>query len=118
MPTYSTPGAYIEWRDASAPAIQLLRTDITGFIGLAQRGPLRTPVPVGSIKQFEAHFGSFIGGGFLAYAVRGFFENGGRRCWIARVAAAAGALPAVSSSLMWTAAGLSRWRVDASGPGV
>ena len=63
MPTYSTPGAYIEWQDASAPLIQPLRTDITGFIGLAQRGPLKTPVPVESVKQFEAHFGSFIGGG-------------------------------------------------------
>ncbi|MEJ7598218.1 MAG: phage tail sheath C-terminal domain-containing protein [Kofleriaceae bacterium] len=88
MPTYSTPGAYIEWQDASAPVIQPLRTDITGFIGIAARGPVNTPVPVESVKQFEAHFGSFIGGGFLAFAVRGFFENGGQRCWIVRVAAA------------------------------
>ncbi len=118
MPTYSTPGAYIEWQDASAPAIQPLRTDITGFIGLAQRGPLSTPVPVESVKQFEAHFGSFIGGGFLAYAVRGFFENGGRRCWIARVAAHEGARPAAPASAVWPGLGVPRWRVDASGPGV
>ena len=104
MPTYSTPGAYIEWQDASAPVIQPLRTDIAGFVGLAQRGPVSTPVPVESVKQFEAHFGSFIGGGFLAYAVRGFFENGGRRCWIVRVAAAEGRA-AASSSLPWTAGG-------------
>jgi phage tail sheath protein FI len=118
MPTYSTPGAYIEWQDASAPVIQPLRTDITGFIGFAQRGPLNTPVPVESIKQFEAHFGSFIGGAFLAYAVRGFFENGGRRCWIVRVAAAQGSRPAAPSSLPWTSLGVLRWQVDASGPGV
>jgi len=118
MPTYSTPGAYIEWQDASAPAIQPLRTDITGFIGLAQRGPLNTPVPVESVKQFEAHFGSFIGGGFLAYAVRGFFENGGRRCWIARVAAREASRPATAASLVWQGLGVPRWRVEASGPGV
>jgi phage tail sheath protein FI len=118
MPTYSTPGAYIEWQDASAPVIQPLRTDITGFIGLAQRGPLNTPVVVESVKQFEAHFGSFIGGGFLAYAMRGFFENGARRCWIVRVAAAGGARPATPASLMWTGFGVARWQVDASGPGV
>ena len=53
MPTYSTPGAYIEWQDASAPLIQPLRTDIAGFIGLADRGPVNTPVPVESVKQFE-----------------------------------------------------------------
>jgi phage tail sheath protein FI len=113
MPTYSTPGAYIEWQDASAPAIFPLRTDITGFIGLAERGPLNTPVPVESVRQFEAHFGSFIGGGFLAYAVRGFFENGGRRCWVVRVAAANGRA-AAPASFNWS----NRWRVDASGPGV
>ena len=118
MPTYSTPGAYIEWHDASAPLIQPLRTDITGFIGLAQRGPVSTPVPVESVKQFEAHFGSFIGGGFLAYAVRGFFENGGRRCWVVRVAAAEGGRPAAAASVLWNAAGVPRWNVEASGPGV
>jgi phage tail sheath protein FI len=118
MPTYATPGAYIEWQDASAPVIQPLRTDVACFIGLAQRGPLSTPVPVESVKQFEAHFGSFIGGGFLAYAVRGFFENGGRRCWIVRVAAAAGGVPAAAASLSISAAGVPRWQVDASGPGV
>lgn len=118
MPTYSTPGAYIEWQDASAPVIQPLRTDVTGFIGLADRGPLNTPVPVESVKQFEAHFGSFIGGGFLAYAVRGFFENGGKRCWIVRVAATGGGRPAAASSWRWSALGVPRWQVVASGPGV
>jgi len=117
MATYSTPGAYIEWQDASAPVIQPLRTDITGFIGLAQRGPVSTPVPVESVKQFEAHFGSFIGGGFLAYAVRGFFENGGKRCWIARVAAAEGRA-AAASSLAWNAGGVPRWQIAAASPGV
>lgn len=118
MPTYTTPGAYIEWVDASAPVIQPLRTDITGFVGLADRGPLNTPVPVESVKQFEAHFGTFIGGGFLAYAVRGFFENGGARCWIVRVAAASGGLPAAPASWPWPSLGVPRWQVVASGPGV
>jgi uncharacterized protein len=118
VPSYSTPGAYIEWRDASAPAIDPLRTDITGFVGLAERGPLGKPVPVESIKQFEAHFGSFIGGGFLAYAVRGFFENGGRRCWVVRVAAAGGGRPAAASSLSWAGQGSPRWQVSAGSPGV
>jgi len=113
MATYSTPGAYIEWRDATAPVVQPLRTDIAGFIGLAARGPLNTPVPVESIAQFQAHFGSFIGGAFLAYAVRGFFENGGRRCWIVRVAAAEGAR-ATAAAIAWS----NRWQVTASGPGV
>ena len=78
MPAYETPGVYYERADARAPAIAALRTDIAGFVGIAERGPLDTPVPVESWRQFQAHFGDFTGGGYLAYAVRGFFENGGQ----------------------------------------
>lgn len=119
MPTYTTPGAYIEWQDATSVAIDPLRTDIAGFVGLAARGPIDAPIPVESVRQFEAHFGSFIGGGFLAYAVRGFFENGGRRCWIVRVAAAHGGKPAAAAALaLPTPAGVPRWRIEAASPGV
>ncbi len=83
---YSKPGVYTERFDASAPGIAGVRTDVTAFVGIAERGPLDTPVAVESYRQFQAHFGVTIGAGYLAYAVRGFFENGGRRCWIVRVA--------------------------------
>jgi hypothetical protein len=80
------PGVLIERVDASRVPPVVLRTDVAAFIGIAQRGPLDMPVPIESMRQFSAHFGDFIGGGYLAYAVRGFFENGGRRCWVVRVA--------------------------------
>jgi len=119
MPTYSKPGAYIEWQDATFAAIAPLRTDVAGFVGLAGRGPIDTPVPVESVRQFEAHFGSFVGTGFLAYAVRGFFENGGRRCWAVRVAAFDGARPAAAAELEIAAqSGAPRWMIAASSPGV
>lgn len=119
MAAYSKPGAYIEWQDASQASITPLRTDIAGFVGLAACGPIDTPVPVESTRQFEAHFGSFIGGGFLAYAVRGFFENGGQRCWIVRVAAANGGSPAAPATLTLAAPdGTPRWTVAASSAGV
>jgi phage tail sheath protein FI len=82
-----TPGVYYERVDASAPAISPLRTDIAGFVGIATRGPLHQPLPVQSWRQFQAYFGDFTGAGYLAYAVRAFFENGGQRCWVVRVAA-------------------------------
>jgi len=78
-------------------SLQLVRTDIAGFVGVAQRGPLPDDFPAGqqaqavlqinSWKQFLTSFGSFIEYGYLAYAVRAFFENGGKECHIARVAA-------------------------------
>lgn len=86
MPVYQTPGVYYERVDVSAPGIAAVRTDIAGFVGIARRGPLHTAVPVQSWRQFQAYFGDFTGAGYLAYAVRAFFENGGRRCWAVRVA--------------------------------
>jgi len=86
MPVYETPGVYYERADSAAPAISAIRTDVTGFVGIAARGPIDTPVPVESFRQFQAHFGGFTGAGFLAYTVRAFFENRGRRCWVVRVA--------------------------------
>ena len=84
--SYRTPGVYIERVDASRVPPVVLRTDVTAFVGIAERGPPDTPVPIESVRQFSAHFGAFIGAGYLAYAVRAFFENGGRRCWVVRVA--------------------------------
>jgi hypothetical protein len=83
---YRRPAVYIERVDAARQQPILLRTDVAGFVGIARRGPVDTPVPVESFRQFAAHFGEFTGAGYLAYAVRGFFENGGSRCWIVRVA--------------------------------
>lgn len=86
MSAYAAPGVYYERVDSGAAAVSLLRTDIAGFVGMAARGPLHIPMPVQSWRQFQAYFGDCIGGGYLAYAVRAFFENGGRRAWVVRIA--------------------------------
>jgi phage tail sheath protein FI len=124
MPTYDTPGVYWEGRDAVPPAIDAARMDVAGFIGIARKGPLHTAVPVDSLRQFEAHFGSFTEAAYLAYVVKGFFDNGGRRVWVVRVATAAGdnaaaaatleiALPPMPLFPAWPAA----WQIAASSPG-
>src|SRR5262245_4988154 len=118
MLSYDTPGVYYQRADVSAPAVSGICTDVAGFVGIASRGLVDVAMPIESWRQFQAHYGGFIGSGFLAYAVRGFFENGGRRCWIVRVAAADGGRPAASSSLIWTGLGVSRWQVSAASPGV
>jgi phage tail sheath protein FI len=88
---YQTPSTYYERVDAGAPPVSTLRTDIPAFVGIARRGPLHAPVPVESWKQFVAYFGDMTGAGYLAYAVRAFFENKGRRCWVLRVSSEAAA---------------------------
>jgi hypothetical protein len=74
--------------------IPALECSIAGFAGHAPAGPLNRAVRVDSYEAFAAAFsdpaatrpGPFLAGGMLAHAVRGFFRNGGRVCWVARVA--------------------------------
>lgn len=89
MLQYRTPGVYFEWLDKRAPAIVPLRTDIGGFVGIASSGPLHVPVKIESFTQFTSTFGGHTPQGYLAYAVEGFFANGGQTCWVVRVADAA-----------------------------
>jgi phage tail sheath protein FI len=114
VPEYLTPGVYYERVDAG-PGITAVRTDIAGFVGIAPRGPLDTPVPVQSFRQFLSYFGEFSGSGYLAYTVRGFFENGGRRCWVVRVASADGA--ATAGTELADGAGKSVWQLRAYSAG-
>jgi phage tail sheath protein FI len=94
MFAYRTPGVYYEQVDHHPPPIGPLRTDIAGFVGIATRGPLFQPVKVGSWTQFTSVFGAHTAQGYLAYAVEGFFANGGQTCWVVRVADPASARPA------------------------
>jgi hypothetical protein len=109
------PGAYYETAPVEL-AINPIRMDIAGFAGIAERGPVDTPIPVESWRQFTGYFGGLIGSGFLAYAVRAFFENGGRRCWIVRVASRDARRPAAAAVVQLQ--GLRPvWTIRASGPG-
>jgi len=85
MPTYKTPGVYFEKIDTARKKILGLRTDIPGFVGIAERGSLNAPVRIESWKQYWAVFGGFIPQSYLAYAVQGFFENGGKICYVTRI---------------------------------
>jgi hypothetical protein len=86
MRTLHTPGVTFEWHDASLPVVGPLRTDIAGFVGIAERGPLHQAVKIQSRTQFASVFGGPMPQAYLAYSVDGFFANGGDTCWIVRVA--------------------------------
>jgi hypothetical protein len=88
--------------DVAAPAADavLPRMDIAVFVGFASTGPLHRPVPVESVAQYTAIFGADaklafdaqsgeLHTAYLGPAVRAFFANGGRRCWVTRVARSA-----------------------------
>ena len=79
--------------------VAIVRTDVAGFAGYTERGPLPPETPpenfdpstvalkVTSWTEFVLNFGGLIRNAYLPYAVRGFFENGGTECYVARVAA-------------------------------
>ena len=74
------------------------------FVGRALRGPLNTPVLVKSFGEYRRRFGDVWTRSSLGPAVRQFFEHGGLRLYIVRVANnARGAmicLPASGSALV------------------
>jgi hypothetical protein len=92
------PGFRFEDR---APSRDLLpRMDVALFAGFAGRGPIHRPVAIEDVGQFQTVFGGLATLAFdidrgaavhaqLAPAVRMFFANGGRRCWVIRLAQAA-----------------------------
>ncbi|MDH3249966.1 MAG: hypothetical protein OEQ47_13450, partial [Acidimicrobiia bacterium] len=80
----------------------LPRMDIAAFVGFAASGPLDTPVVVEDVARFRDIFGADVSlgqmpdnaevqSGHLGPTVEAFFRNGGKRCWIVRVAGAASA---------------------------
>lgn len=86
---------------APPPAADALpRLDVAVFVGFAATGPLHLPVAVESVAQYAAVFGADAplawdaerGERVFAHlgpSVRAFFANGGRRCWVLRVARSA-----------------------------
>ncbi len=67
-----------------------MRTDIAGFLGYTERGPIHfepgeVPAKLTSWAEFLSAFGGPIRHGNLAYAVKGFFANGGTTCYVVRV---------------------------------
>jgi phage tail sheath protein FI len=104
MTVYVTPGVYRTTPAPAPPPLSLVRTDICGFVGYAERGPVPEDMDdpdfdatqvgrrVTSWAEFQSIYGSFLPEGNLAPAVRGFFENGGDACYVVRVAATRAAL--------------------------
>lgn len=87
MPEYLAPGVYVEEFDSGAVPIEGVSTSTTGFVGATERGPLQ-PQLVTSWNEFGRLYGGAMGvdKSYLPYAVQGFFQNGGKRAYIARVA--------------------------------
>jgi phage tail sheath protein FI len=108
MPEYLSPGVYVEEVDTGNKPIEGVATSTVGFLGVAERGPL-TPMLVTSFTEYTRWYGSYSKTSYLTYSVEGFFQNGGKRCFVARVAGKNAGLATVAAGNL---------TVRAVGPGV
>jgi phage tail sheath protein FI len=115
MPEYLAPGVYVEEVDTGNKPIEGVATSTVGFLGVAERGPIR-PTLVTSYSEYRRLFGGYVRERFLARGVEGFFQNGGKRSFVARVVshdAANSALAATATTqgneLTLTAIGPGTW---------
>jgi phage tail sheath protein FI len=112
MPEYLAPGVYVEEVPAAVKPIAGVGTSTAGFIGVAAdltgawdptrrtgmpvrpngeaylQAPALSPQSITSWTEFTQKFGEIQEANqYLAHAVYGFFNNGGTRCWVTRLAA-------------------------------
>jgi len=95
VPEYLSPGVYVEETSFRPKTIEGVSTSTAGFVGPARTGPTSgEPRLLTSFADFQRIYGgledlNFEGQqprtNYLAYAVRAFFEEGGQRCYVARV---------------------------------
>lgn len=89
MKVYNAPGVYVEEVPSGARPIQAVGTSTAAFVGVAPdpRAPRDRAVACNNWTEFVNAFASAdnLAGTPLAYAVYGFFVNGGRRCYVVAV---------------------------------
>lgn len=87
----------VAFKVEAPPRVSLPRMDVTAFVGFAEKGPLHLPVVIEDLAHFTMIFGGAVQLAFdpavgrwqgtcLARAVADFFAQGGKRCWVVRVA--------------------------------
>jgi phage tail sheath protein FI len=86
MPQYLTPGVYVEEVESGSKPIEAGATNIVGFLGVAEKGPINEPTMVTNWSHYTRVFGSLNTSGWLAHGVYLFFLNGGTKCYINNLA--------------------------------
>jgi uncharacterized protein len=106
MPTYLTPGVYVEEVSSGNKPIEGVATAVAAFVGLLPGGPINKPMRISNWTQFANIYtdpshpenGPFMEGSYTAHSVYGYFQNGGSIAWIIRVGSERGT-PAAQAAL-------------------
>jgi phage tail sheath protein FI len=115
VPEYLAPGVFVEETSFRAKSIEGVSTSTTGFVGPTRRGPLAPDDPtqaseppelLTSFLDFQRIYGGLedltFGGkaqpNYLAHSVKAYFDNGGARLYVVRVAPSGTGAPGAASS--------------------
>ncbi|MEB3268991.1 MAG: phage tail sheath family protein, partial [Leptolyngbya sp.] len=92
---YFAPGVYVEEVDRGSRPIEGVSMSVAGFVGFTEdvRGDaeLFKPMMITNWSQYVEFFGKPGSDGFtdfdayLPFAVQGWFNNGGGRCWVVSI---------------------------------
>ncbi len=82
MPNYQTPGVYVEEVSSGSKPIEAGATNVAGFLGVAEKGPINEAVLVTNWTQYAKIFGGMHDKGWLGHGVYQFFQNGGTKAYI------------------------------------
>ena len=85
MPTYLSPGVYMEEVSSGPKPIEAVGTAIAAFVGFTEKGPVNEPTLVTNWTQYTNTFGGFADGAYLPGALFGYFLNGGGSAYVVRI---------------------------------
>lgn len=120
MAEYLSPAVFIEELPSGIKPIEGVGTSVGAFVGHAERGPIGVAVALSNYSQFVREFGDAIDNGYLAFAVKSFFDEGGSSCYVVRTSHYTGNTPdAVASEQTFQNTGppINALTVRASSPG-
>jgi phage tail sheath protein FI len=87
VPTYQSPGVYVEEVASGSRPIEGVGTAVCAFVGFTERGVAHRPTLVTNWTQYTKAFGGFVDDAYLPQAVYGYFLNGGGAAYVVRVGA-------------------------------
>ncbi len=113
---FVAPGVYVEEIPSGVRSISAVETSVAAFVGGAASGPVDTPTTLTSFSDYEAHFGARDSAFPMSTAVFHFFDNGGTRAIVVRVAASGGSPVVADADIAGSrSAGSGMWALRGSG---
>lgn len=78
------PGVYIQEISGGVRPIEGVSTSTTAIVGKTQKGSVERPELVTNFTEFQSAYGDFLSDSFVAHATLQYFNNGGKRLYVAR----------------------------------